>query len=48
MASHWTTRSSFNKALRQVNHALAIDSTSQAALSMRSRVEQASSRGWGW
>jgi hypothetical protein len=47
LASQYMTRTSFNQALTEVNRALALDPTSESALSMRSRVETASSRGIG-
>ena len=50
LASHWSTRSSYNKAQREVNLALAIDPKNKEARSMRARIEEAASRGidWGW
>ena len=48
LANHYSTRSSYNKALDQVNQALAIDPKSTEALSMRNRIQDASSRGLGW
>jgi tetratricopeptide (TPR) repeat protein len=49
MASALTTRSSYNKALAQVNQALALDPHSERALAARARVENAASeRGWIW
>jgi len=45
VASMYTTQSSYQQALREVNKALAIDPASNAALSARSRIEEASSRG---
>jgi tetratricopeptide (TPR) repeat protein len=47
-ASVWTTRSSYNRALDEVNQALALDPKNQQALEARSRIEVASSRGFGW
>lgn len=46
LASHWTTRSSFTKALREVNKAIAIDPENQDARSARVRIEEAANRGW--
>jgi tetratricopeptide (TPR) repeat protein len=48
LASHWTVRTSYNKAQSEVNRALAIDPNNQAALAMRARIEEAASRGLGW
>jgi len=48
IASQLLAQSSFNAAMKEVNAALALDSKSSAALSMRARVENASSRGIGW
>jgi tetratricopeptide (TPR) repeat protein len=49
LASVWTTRSSYNKALDECNKALAIDPQNETALATRARVEQAASeRGWIW
>lgn len=45
VASYYMTRSSYNNALQEVNKALAIDKTNRDALAMRSRIENASSRG---
>jgi tetratricopeptide (TPR) repeat protein len=47
-ASVWTTRSSYNKALDEVNQALALDPKNRDALAARARIEEASSRGFGW
>jgi tetratricopeptide (TPR) repeat protein len=48
LASVWTTRSSYNKALGEVNNALALDPRNRDALEARARIEEASSRGFGW
>lgn len=48
LASQFMVQTSFNRAAQQVNAALALDPNNAAALSMRSRVEMASSRGFGW
>lgn len=48
LASHWSTRSSYNKAQGEVNLALAIDPKNKDARSMRARIEEAASRGLGW
>jgi len=49
LASALTTRSSYNKALAEVNQALALDPKNERALSARVRVEQAAAeRGWIW
>jgi tetratricopeptide (TPR) repeat protein len=47
-ASVWTTRSSYNKALEEVNQALALDPHNRDVLAARARIEVASSRGFGW
>jgi tetratricopeptide (TPR) repeat protein len=47
-ASQYATRSSYNKALTETNKALAIDSKNAEALSMRARIQDASSRGLRW
>ena len=47
-ASQLMTQTNFKGALSEVNSALALDPRNQAALSMRARVEDASSRGIGW
>ena len=47
VSSQYLTQSSYQNALREVNKALALDPKSEAALSMRSRVETASSQGIG-
>jgi tetratricopeptide (TPR) repeat protein len=47
LASHYTMKSSYDKAMREANKALAIDPKSQAALAQRARIEQASSEGLG-
>jgi tetratricopeptide (TPR) repeat protein len=47
-ASVWTTRSSYNKALEEVNQALALDPRNRDVLAARARIEEASSRGFGW
>lgn len=49
LASALTTRSSYNKALAQVNMALALDPKNERALATRARVENAAAeRGWIW
>jgi len=49
LASAYTTRSSYNKALACANQALALDPQSQQALSARARIEQAAAeRGGIW
>lgn len=48
LASQYMTRSSYNKAASEVNHALALDPANESALSMRSRIEAASSEGFRW
>ncbi len=49
LASALTTRSSYNKALAQVNKALALDPKNERCLATRARIEQAASeRGWIW
>jgi tetratricopeptide (TPR) repeat protein len=49
LASALTTRSSYNKALAEVNQALALDPKNERALSARARIEQASAeRGGIW
>ena len=47
-ASALMVQSDFQGALRQVNSALAIDRKHKEALAMRSRIEDAASRGIGW
>lgn len=47
-ASVWTTRSSYNRALDEVNQALALDPHNRDVLAARARIEEASSRGFGW
>ena len=47
-ASYLTTRSSYNDALAEVNHCLALDPKSEEALSARARIEQAASERGGW
>ena len=48
LASQFMSQTSLNRALSEVNAALALDPRNQAALAMRSRVEVASNRGFGW
>jgi len=49
IASTLTTRSSYNKALGEVNKALALDPDNENALATRARIEQAASEGgWIW
>jgi len=49
LASVWTTRSSYNNALDEVNQALAIDPTNEIVIATRARIEYAASDGgWIW
>jgi len=50
LASLWTVRSSYNKALGETNKALALDPSSERAIAARARVERAASerRGILW
>lgn len=49
LASAYTTRSSYNDALAQVNKGLALDSGNEQCLAARARIEQAASEsGWRW
>jgi hypothetical protein len=48
LASRYSTQTSYQEAQKEVNKALALDSTNKAALSARVRIEESSSRGWGW
>ena len=49
LASLWTVRSSYNKALGEANKALALDPRSEQALAARARIERAASeRRWIW
>ena len=48
LASHYATRSSYNKAQDQVNLALSVDPGNTDALAMRARIQDAASRGLGW
>jgi tetratricopeptide (TPR) repeat protein len=48
LASVWTTRSSYNRAMGEVNQALALDPRNRDALAARARVAQASNSGVGW
>jgi len=50
LGSYYTSRSSYDDALKQANQALAIDPKNSQALAMRARIEEASSQGigWGW
>jgi hypothetical protein len=48
LASLYTTRSSFNEAMKVTNAALALNPKSEAALAQRARIEQASNEGVGW
>jgi hypothetical protein len=45
IASHYTLRSSFNSALREVNAALALSPRNDAALAQRARIEVAANEG---
>ena len=45
LASQYTTRSSFNEAMREVNAALALSPRNEEALAARARIEQASNEG---
>jgi len=46
VASHYATQTSYQKAQKEVNKALAVDPRSKAALDARARIEAASNRGW--
>ena len=48
LASQEAVKSDYKGAQREVNAALALDPKSEAALSMRARIEDYSSRGIGW
>lgn len=48
LASRYSTQTSYKEAEKEVNKALALDSKNKAALSARVRIEESSSRGWGW
>jgi tetratricopeptide (TPR) repeat protein len=48
LASVWTTRSSYHKALDEVNQALALDPHNVDALSARAHVQQAATNDSGW
>lgn len=48
LASAWTTRSSYHKAMAEVNEALALDPRNADALAARAHIEQAASQGIGW
>ena len=48
LASRQAVQSDYQGALKTVNQALAIDPKNEEALSMRSRIEEYSSQGWGW
>ena len=49
LASSYTTRSSYNDALAEVNKGLALDPKNQECLAARARIEQAASEsGWRW
>ena len=48
LANHWATRTSYNKALVQVNAVLAMDPKHEQALAMRNRIQDAASRGLRW
>ena len=48
LASHYTMKSSFDKAMREANQAIALDPNNQAALAQRARIEQAANEGLDW
>jgi tetratricopeptide (TPR) repeat protein len=48
IANALATQTDYNGAQRQVNDALAIDSKNEAALTMRARIQEYASQGWGW
>lgn len=48
LASLWTVRSSYNKALSEANKALALDPRSERALSARARIERAAAERRWW
>ena len=48
LASLWTVRSSYNKALSETNKALALDPRSERALSARARIERAAAERRWW
>ncbi len=48
LASQYTTSTSYNRALKEVNKALALDPDNRRALQARARIENAASRGWRW
>ena len=48
LASMYSTRSSYNDAMKATNAALALDPSNAAAQAQRARIEQASSEGVGW
>jgi tetratricopeptide (TPR) repeat protein len=48
IASQLATRSDYQGAQKEVNQALALDPKNEAAISMRARIEDYSSRGLGW
>ena len=47
LASHFTTRTSYNRAQSEVNKALAYDPRNKDALAARARIETAVNNGWG-
>ncbi len=48
LANHWATRTSYNKALVQVNAVLAMNPKHEQALSMRNRITAGAGRGRRW
>ena len=48
LASLYTTRSSFNDAVKSTNAALALDPNNAAALAQRARIEQTANEGIDW
>jgi tetratricopeptide (TPR) repeat protein len=47
LASHYTTRTNYNKAQSEVNKVLAVDPSNLRALEARARIESAMNDGWG-
>ena len=48
LATHWATRSNYNRALAYCNNALALDGNNEEAKHLRNRIIDASSRGGRW
>jgi hypothetical protein len=48
LASLYTTRSSFNDAVKATNAALALEPNNAAALAQRARIEQTANEGIDW